>query len=82
MKGHHPLQQVGNLNVAEAVVPVVDRGPHSEQCIGLLEEQNGDGAFGLLKDPFQVLLRFTATERYVNFEGAVRAGKTTPSCSR
>ena len=82
MKGHHSLQQIGNLNVAEAVVPVVDLGPLAEQCIGALEEQNGAGAFGLLKDPFQILLRFTATERYVNFEGAVRAGKTTPSCSR
>ena len=52
----HALEQVGDLDVGVAVVRVADGAALAEQRVGLVEEQHGAGALGVVEDDVEVLL--------------------------
>jgi len=54
--GLDPLEQVVDLHVRVAVGRVGDRGPVPENGVGLVEQQNRVGVFGLGENLFEVLL--------------------------
>src|SRR4051812_33235228 len=53
----HPLEEVADLDVGEAIVGILDLRALAEQRIGLVEEEDGVGLLCGGEDPLEILLR-------------------------